>query len=1838
MGKQLTAAEVSAFVQAANNARSSGSSKEDSISAGSKAIGISTGGTIKSGYGGTESTGIGTLYADRSEADQAAQQRQKIWGIINGTADRSEYDTIMAQAQGINNQFKKYDYQADREEADAVAVAKKRNADMAKLTQPTFSQFADRSEYDAMQADKQSLVKQLDAVNNSLAYAVTVDENDALQSQRKEILDRLHEIDRLSGDTLKSYDARERAGNVVTGATDSTASSYVNLLGTGAGVGNTLNEASRVDDRKVASSDYAGWATDELTAGNIANSISYGEMKANEQRQREEEQRLYDIADSLSYRSAEKTAAAKEGLGTAGQFGVDLTQQFIQQGIDAGGRLLGLGMLPFFARAAGGAMGEARQEGASSGQQLLYGFTVGGIEAAIEKVSGSNKLFGKGVLDKAILGLADKAKSPAVQSAVKILLGGISEGGEEVLSDILNPFAKLIYDNNALAETWEGRDEYKVQMLQDFLIGAAMGLVGEGASSGINAITQNSQTNSLANAVESAEQQPANVEATQNAQKENTAALNSVGGLLSSGRINNTDATLISRIPELSKAFTEITGIELNGTLEQNRTIIQRAAREISLQRSTANSAVNESINALEQQSLSDAETERRINESQNYEQAVRASSLDSYVRGIGIGGMSVSSAREVIKNPTLRKTWENMTGIKLPESNNRSVEVLRKTDLRNFNIPAIGTAQNAPQNVQEAQGNINTPPATQNSVTGDSQLFNTQDNNAAQSQNVGLNPDTAVADGYTSSQAGATNGLETGNAVQAQQQTDYQFRPGDTGETTKTVERGTSLNFRTNENTDPVIRQMLDDAPLVYQQISNKKTFNQAKKIFDNSFDDALATVEGHLVDARTQNKKLAVEDVPLSYMVANELAKRGEVDRAMNIISNLAAELTYYGQANQANIIMRNASPVTKAKAMQNLVNKLNNDLTSSQKKKNVKKGLGTETGEIVLDNGLLQEYINAADDTQRNAVIDKINQSIADQMPPTLVEQFNAMRYANMLGNFKTIERNVTGNALFYALTKAKNRNNVLLGKLVNAVKPGTVEKTGVLFVDKDLKKQARADADTVLEQLRGNGKFRDNLNSTDYSAIQDKRKILPGPLEQYRKGTQWMLDNKYFGDEQFLKLTYSDALAGYIQARGYKDLESVPPDIMENAREYAINEAQEATFRDSNVVSDSVSRFGRSKGSPKALNIVSEGILPFRKTPANVLVRSLEYSPVGVGEAVIKAFQTKSGKTNATDVVNSLSKSLTGSAILAAGIYAGIKGFARTKDDDEDLEKYRKMQGYQDYSINIGGHSVSLSQLAPAAVPFFMGVELSKAWSDGKLDLEDLPYIASAISGPLLEMSMLSGINDTLSNLSDYNNSQTAIFRLFMNATMSYLTQGLTNSLIGQLEQASEEYRQTSYTDKDASFLGMKIPSWMQYSVSKAAAKIPGIDFQQQDYVDEFGRKQSNGSIGWRYLNALFNPFYSGEIKTTSLDSELERLHEAGKNVDGFPNVLPDKASRSTELSKGFTMSPDEYQQYSIDRGTMSEEYLNQLIQSPYYQNLSDEQKAETISKLYSVSADRASKYVLENNGIEYTGKMDDIAGLSDVPGYYSYYSIMQDAADKKPTTDWQSVMKMMQGFTSMPEDVKTELKDKSDMHLKAVEYATNNGLSPKDWYSTYDVIKDAKVKTGSEAQVVAAIAINGTNKNLSDADKLMMLQSQLPLAKDGSIPTIVRRYDVAMNSYNISFDDWTKFETALKEADSTSKWTIRSCAQSVGINPDEAVKVYKTLYKDPKYTEQVNEEFLYLNPLDENGEVAPMSFTDYYNSFNEDQQQPQGTTTDYTLRLTPGMTEIDYQNLLRMSRG
>lgn len=564
---------------------------------------------------------------------------------------------------------------------------------------------------------------------------------------------------------------------------------------------------------------------------------------------------------------------------------------------------------------------------------------------------------------------------------------------------------------------------------------------------------------------------------------------------------------------------------------------------------------------------------------------------------------------------------------------------------------------------------------------------------------------------------------------------------------------------------------------------------------------------------------------------------------------------------------------------------------------------------------------------------------------------------------------------------ATTTAKNRVKAAAEATANLFRAedNKIERTASFVVGGKLRKEAAADFENTKDIARGEGKYNDSQRFGKEN--QDKRTIFKvngnwgknadsdfataglrkaadvsmKVLEGYRNLTNKAMD---VGDVVFLKATYADALGGWLKAHGIKSIADATPEQLERGRAYAIKEAQEATFRDDNIVSNKVSAMGR--------NPITEGIMPFRKTPANVAVRALEYSPVGVAETIYKAFQTKSGNANANDVINSLSKNIVGSVLCAAGYLGAKAGFMRGNEDDDDLDQFQKMQGKQDYAVKIGDEWISLSQLAPNSVPLYMGVKLYELLDGGSLSLKDMSQILGVLSDPLMDMSMLSGINDTLADVVTYGNDSELLWKVLENAALSYLTQGINNSIIGQAEQASEENRQTIYSSKDS-----PLSSNEQYKLGKAMGKIPGIDYHQQDYIDAWGRTQSNGSVGERVFDAFINPVYTSKDSTTKVDAELERLYRAGKNVDGFPNVLPSKASRSTEYVKGKTLTPDEYKQYSIDRGQKSLELVTDFMESQEYKQLSDQQRAEVISDLYSLAATRAMNKVKKSNGVTQT---------------------------------------------------------------------------------------------------------------------------------------------------------------------------------------------------------------------------------------------------------------------------
>lgn len=199
------------------------------------------------------------------------------------------------------------------------------------------------------------------------------------------------------------------------------------------------------------------------------------------QRREKQRQATYDRASELFEKSAQAQEQAKEGLGTVGRFMVDMGVTGIQMAGDAlvnlalpGGGLYMMGL-----RSYGQAANEARREGKSEEQQFVAGLKSAGIETLTEKMFGAfGKLYGKAGADELVEKLVTKLTGNKTgQALLTWIINGAGEGVEEVTSDLLNPLADRILKLDDGSGPMFTTDD-AAQMGYDFLLGAAMGLVG----------------------------------------------------------------------------------------------------------------------------------------------------------------------------------------------------------------------------------------------------------------------------------------------------------------------------------------------------------------------------------------------------------------------------------------------------------------------------------------------------------------------------------------------------------------------------------------------------------------------------------------------------------------------------------------------------------------------------------------------------------------------------------------------------------------------------------------------------------------------------------------------------------------------------------------------------------------------------------------------------------------------------------------------------------------------------------------------------------------------------------------------------------------------------------------------------------------------------------------------------------------------------------------------------------------------------------------------------------------------------------------------------------------
>src|SRR5574344_1357101 len=247
-----------------------------------------------------------------------------------------------------------------------------------------------------------------------------------------------------------------------------------------------------------------------------------------------------------------------------------------------------------------------------------------------------------------------------------------------------------------------------------------------------------------------------------------------------------------------------------------------------------------------------------------------------------------------------------------------------------------------------------------------------------------------------------------------------------------------------------------------------------------------------------------------------------------------------------------------------------------------------------------------------------------------------------------------------------------------------------------------------------------------------------------------------------DEAAGLLKYKTALAGYIKANGYDasiftDESDTAKAFLEEARNYAVNSAKEATFHQDNIIASAFSNFvknlrGSNNISAQTVGTAFDVTVPFKKTPANILTSIYEYSPLSAFNIISDVKKLSDGSINASKLIDDVAKTTTGTGAMAIGgllAYAGLIKSGYTESDSET--NFNKTTGGSGAVFKLGDKTYSIDEFSPASTPLIMGAAIYETMGDknnGGMASAVLESLAAAANS-VVDMTMLSGIAQTLS---------------------------------------------------------------------------------------------------------------------------------------------------------------------------------------------------------------------------------------------------------------------------------------------------------------------------------------------------------------------------------------------------------------------------------------------------------------------------------------------------------
>lgn len=762
------------------------------------------------------------------------------------------------------------------------------------------------------------------------------------------------------------------------------------------------------------------------------------------------------------------------------------------------------------------------------------------------------------------------------------------------------------------------------------------------------------------------------------------------------------------------------------------------------------------------------------------------------------------------------------------------------------------------------------------------------------------------------------------------------------------------------------------------------KGVVEKAQTRIDTDLDNAIKDL-----DAAARTGKGTSQDVALGYKLAEKLSSEGRYDELSEVLANTSAILSEAGRTLQAAKLFATLTKDDKALTITRQIERLRGKYPDVS---------------IKVDQSMIDDVVNAATTKEEYAAREALFTHVWNQIPPTWQEKVDAWRHLAMLGNPKTHMRNVVGNALFTipravsdtigaGLEKALIKSGAFEKAMANAKNADEIYRTkaGIFRqVEPDIKKAAKASFDDKADMLMsGSSKYieqtRPQGSDVFWTLKNGKRKQtkLGETVDKLAKANGIALEKE---DRKFMGIAYKKAFSDYCFANDIKPSE-LTDDVLEKVEAYATQQCLEATYRNRNDIAKVLSNCRKrlatvNKDDSQAIKagkkiglLVMDSAIPYIKTPANIIAKGIEYSPVGNLMGLYKM----SKATNPQEFLRGieyLAEGITGTGMMTLGVYLAHSGKLNGAIAVEDNKYYKQDLGQQSYALTIGDRSITVDWAVPAALSVLTGVSIYEnmkaslltSEEDGLSKLNSMFNVVidslSTLPEPIMELSMLQGVENVLKQ--GFSSEDKTISSIATNMITNYVTQ-FVPTFGGQIARTTTpERHETTVLGKEGT------SKTVEKTARKILNKIPGAINLTEEYINVWGKTEANGSdnVFYRAIYQMLSPAYISKDKSTPVDEELLRLDKSiGSQIDGtvIPSWNATSESKITVNDTEYQMTNEEYTKYKKTVGQAKFSGLQELMATKEYKKASDTEKAKMVKEVYQKAKDKGVREYVESLG-------------------------------------------------------------------------------------------------------------------------------------------------------------------------------------------------------------------------------------------------------------------------------